>query len=91
MKSNRWHIKEKEIALGTALELVKVPPFVPQITRYFKGLKASFCGLFRTNLWELNFSRTKIVQDLILELTFLLLLLVSHLRLSQRINDPVVG
>jgi len=33
MKSNRWMIKEKEIALGTALELVRLPPFVPQMTR----------------------------------------------------------
>ena len=30
--------------------------------------KASFGRLFRTNLWELNFSRTKIFQDQILEL-----------------------
>jgi hypothetical protein len=29
----RWMIKEKEIALGTALELVRLPPFVPQSTR----------------------------------------------------------
>ena len=29
-------------------------------------LKASFWGLFRTNFWELNFSRTKIVQDFFL-------------------------
>ena len=29
-----------------------------------KPLKASFKGLFRTNLWELNFLRTEILQDL---------------------------
>ena len=33
-------------------------------------MKASFCGLFRTNLWELNFLRVlKFLQDLFFKLT----------------------
>ena len=33
-----------------------------------------FLGTFRTNSWEPNFSRAKIFQDLLLELTIILLL-----------------
>ena len=32
---------------------------------FLVDLKASFGGLFRTNFWELHFSRAKIFQDLI--------------------------
>ena len=35
---------------------------------YISVMKASIWELFRTNLWELNFLRTKILQELILEL-----------------------
>ena len=43
--------------------------FCPAI-RLFNLMKASYGGLLRTNLWELNFLRTKIFTELFLELAF---------------------
>ena len=34
MKAKSWALREKHIALITTLELVKLPPYVSQLTRY---------------------------------------------------------
>ena len=34
MKAKSWSLNEKHVALLTTLELVKLPPFVSQLTRY---------------------------------------------------------
>lgn len=77
MKSNKWMIKEKEVAVATALELVRLPPYVSQLTRC-SLLKACFTAVFpcliRSSDSHLGDPKQKKILDKLLKIVQALLL-----------------